>query len=302
MSSIKKLLKNPCKIIHILNRIGVSKIIPDALYLKIAYRAYHGESLNLEKPVSFNEKLQWLKLHDRNPAYTSMVDKYEVKKYISEIIGEEYVIPTLGVWEKFEDIDFDSLPEQFVLKCTHDSGGLVICKNKSDFDIETAKKKINKSLRKNFYYTAREWPYKNVKPRIIAEKYMEDIEAGELIDYKFYCFSGEPKLMFIGTERYIGDGPVKFDFFDMNFGHIDLTIEGHANAKVLPKKPQNFEKMKQFCMILSKDIPHVRVDFYEVNGKLFFGELTFFDSGGYQTFNPKDWDFILGSYINIPEK
>lgn len=170
---IKEIIKNPKTIIYILNN---KKIItlPDKAFIKLKYKDKFGKKINLNNPQTFNEKLQWLKLYDRNPEYTKMVDKYEVKKYVASIIGEEYIIPTLGVWNKFEDIDFNKLPDQFVLKCTHDSGGLVICKDKSKLDINEAKKKIEKSLKINYYYLSREWPYKNVKPQIIAEKYMVD--------------------------------------------------------------------------------------------------------------------------------
>ena len=177
MASLAKLLQNPAKIIHILDRVKIGRLIPDKAYLKLRFRADMGKKLNLKNPETYNEKLQWMKLYDRNPLYVKMVDKHEVKAYVSEQIGQEYVIPTLGVWDKVEDIDFDALPERFVLKCTHDSGGLVICKDKSKLNIEEAKQKLCKSLKNNFFYVGREWPYKNVKPRIIAETFMEDTET-----------------------------------------------------------------------------------------------------------------------------
>ena len=199
------------------------------------------KKLNLKDPKTFNEKLQWLKLYDRNPKYTQMVDKHEVKNYVASRIGSEYIIPTLGVWDKFEDIDFDSLPNQFVLKCTHDSGGLVICKNKSDLDIDATKRKINKCLKKNYYWHGREWPYKNLRPRIIAEQYMEDTSTKELRDYKFFCFDGEVKALFIASDRQVKGEETKFDFFDMEYNHLPFT-NGHPNARVMPEKPKGFEK------------------------------------------------------------
>lgn len=273
--------------------------IPDEPYLKIMYRLRMGKKLNLNDPQTFNEKLQWLKLHDRNPLYTTMVDKYEAKKYVASIIGDDYIIPTIGVWDKFDDIDFNTLPNQFVLKCTHDSGGLVICQNKNIFDIDSAKKKINTSLKTNFYWVAREWPYKNVKPRIIAEKYMEDSEDNELRDYKFFAFDGVAKALFIATDRKKKDEETKFDFFDINFKHLDLT-NGHPNADEIPHKPKCFDKMIELTQMISKKIPQVRVDFYEVNGKTFFGEITLSHWSGMKPFVPEEWDKIFGSWIKLP--
>ena len=207
-----------------------------------------------------------------------------------------YTIPTLGVWDKFEDIDFNSLPEQFVLKCTHDSEGLVIVKEKSQLNVEEAKEKIETALKQNFYYIGREWPYKNVKPRIIAEKYMEDHVDRELRDYKFFCFDGEPKLMFVASGRSLGH--TKFDYFDLEFNHLDIK-QKYPNANAPVRKPATFEKMIEFSKILSKGFPHVRVDFYEVDGKLYFGELTFYHFSGLMPFKPEKWDKILGDYLKI---
>ena len=416
--------------------------IPDKLYLQLLYRRVFNEKLNLDNPNKFNEKLFWLKLYDRRPEYTMMVDKYAVKQYVADKIGEEYVIPTLGVWDNPEDIDWDKLPDQFVLKCTHDSGGLVICRNKADLDKESAKEVLRKCLRRNYYWAGREWPYKNVPPRIIAEKYMEvrpgvkdlpdykwycfngeptycqvinsrsenetidffdiswkhqnfiglnpalhatiapekptDLEKqikiasklsekipfsrvdlysidqhtwfgeitlypaggtgkftpdsfnktiGELIklpgekrggviiselhngeikisqpdlpDYKFFCFDGVVKALFIGTERSTGD--VKFDYFDADFNHLDLVQEHPMSGKEF-SVPENFEKMKELASILSQGIPHARVDFYNIKGKVYFGEITFYHHGGVIPFHPESWDYTFGSWINLPEK
>lgn len=274
--------------------------MPDEEYLKLRFKVRMKKELNLDEPKTFNEKLQWLKLYDRNPEYTRMVDKYEAKKYVADIIGEEYIIPTLGVWDRFEDIDFDALPNQFVLKCTHDSGGLVIVKDKQNLDIKKAKNKIEKSLATNFYLRGREWPYKNVKPRIIAEVYMEDEKSGELPDYKYFCFNGEAKVMFIATERSAKE-ETKFDFYDMDFNHLPFT-NGHPNSTKNIEKPEKFDEMKILAEKLSKGIPQLRVDFYEVNGKIYFGELTFSHWGGFVPFNPPEWDLKLGEYITLPIK
>ena len=258
-----------------------------------------GCNLDLENPKTFNEKLQWLKIHDRKPIYTTMVDKYEVKRYVADLIGEEYIIPTLSVWEHFDDIDFDKLPEQFVLKCTHDSGGLVICRDKNKFDKKAAKKKIEKCLKRNYYYQGREWPYKNVKPRILAEKYMEDNTTQELRDYKFFCFNGEVKALYIASERQKSNIETKFDFFDTDFNHLDIK-NGHPNALVTPRKPVNFNKMKELSSKLSIGIPHLRVDFYEVDNKIYFGELTFSHMSGLMPFEPEEWDRVFGDWILLP--
>ena len=272
----------------------------DVRYLKRKYRAVFKKDLDLDIPKTFCEKLQWLKLYDRRPEYTRMVDKYEVKKFVAQKIGEEYVIPTLGVWDRFEDIDFASLPDRFVLKCTHDSGGLTICEDKTRFDKKKARLKIMECLNRNYYYHGREWPYKNVRPRIIAEKFMEDSICKELRDYKFFCFDGEPKALFVATERQQAD-ETKFDFFDMDYNHLDIR-NGHPNAKQMPQKPQNFEKMKQLASILSDGIPHLRVDFYEVDGKIYFGELTFSHWSGMMPFDPEEWDGIFGGWIKLPKE
>lgn len=276
-------------------------LMPDKLFLQWRYRRAFGKKIDFKNPKTFNEKLQWLKLYDRNPEYTTMVDKYAAKKYVADRIGEEYIIPTLGVWDRFEDIDFDKLPDQFVLKCTHDSGGLVICRDKSKFNISEARTKINNSLKCNFYYTGREWPYKNVKPRIIAEQYMEDATTSELRDYKFFCFDGVVKALFIASERQSKNDETKFDFFDEGFNHLPFT-NGHPNAEIAPAKPICFEQMKQLASQLSVGIPHLRVDFYEVDGRIYFGELTFYHWSGLMPFKPEEWDYKFGSWIALPKK
>lgn len=287
--------------LYFLEEIGVLNLLPDFFYLKLIYRIRIGRKLNLKNPQTYTEKIQWIKLFDRNPLYTKLVDKYEVKKYVANTIGTQYIIPTIGVWESFDDIKFDELPEQFVLKCTHDSGGLIICKNKSQLDIKAAKEKIEKCLNRSYYWHGREWPYKNVKPRIIAEEYMEDTETQELRDYKFFAFDGETKALFIATDRQKKGEETKFDFFDSNFQHLPL-INGHPNATIVPKKPVHFDEMKRLAGILSKGFPEVRVDFYEVNGKIYFGELTFAHWSGLTPFEPEKWDYRFGSWINLPKR
>ena len=285
--------------IAVFNALGARKVfnwMPDEMYLKIQYRLALHKRLDLKNPVTYNDKIQWLKIHDRRPEYTMMVDKYAVRDYIGKMIGEQYCIPLVGgPWKSFKEIDFDALPDQFVLKCNHDSGGLVICKDKSKLDKAAAEKKINKSLRRNFYWANREWPYKNVKPCIIAEQYMVDESGYELKDYKFFCFDGVPKAMFIATDR---NTHTKFDFFDMDFNHLPFT-NGHPCADHTPEKPKGFEEMKQLAGILSKGIKQVRVDFYEINGRVYFGELTFSHWSGMVPFEPEEWDYRFGEWINL---
>ena len=272
------------------------RVLPDKLYLSLLYKSRFGKKLDWQNPKTFNEKLQWLKLYDRRPKYTTYVDKYKVREYIAKTIGEEYLIPLLGVWDNPDEIDFAKLPNQFVLKCNHDSGGLCICKDKIKFDIYSAKEKLRKSLAKDYYIEGREWPYKNVPRRIIAEKYMIDNETNELRDYKFFCFNGIPKAMFIATDRFNKNEETKFDFFDMDFKHLDFT-HGHPNAISSPKKPKNFELMKMLAHKLSSGIPQIRIDFYEINGKVYFGEMTLFHHTGLVPFTPEKWDYIFGSWI-----
>ena len=270
---------------------------PDEKYIKKKFEATLGYPLNLDNPQTFNEKLQWLKLYDRKPIYTTMVDKYEVKQYVAAIIGEQYIIPTLGVWENFDEIDFDALPDQFVLKCTHDSGGLVIVKDKSKLDMETARKKIEKSLKTNYFYLGREWPYKNVKPRIIAEKYMEDHRTSELRDYKFFCFGGIAKCYKVDFDRFIRH---RANYFTVE-GEL-MTLGENVCPPDFGKEipiPQNLNKMTELAEKLSETMPFLRTDFYDVNGKVYFGELTFYPASGFGKFIYDGNDEMLGSWIKL---
>ena len=302
MSKIKKILKwGNYKIISFIGRILPDKLSYNENYLKLLYRSRMKKKLDLLNPKTYNEKLQWLKLYNRRPEYTNMVDKYEAKKYVEEKLGSnEIIIPTLGVWDKFDDIDFDKLPEQFVLKCTHDSGGVFICTNKKDFNIKKVRKKINRSLKKQYYSTTIEWPYKNVKPRIIAEKYMIDESGYELKDYKFFTFAGRVEALFIATDRN-SESETCFDFFDRDFKHLDLR-NGHPNSKKEIIKPKNYEQMIQIAEMIGKGIPHVRVDLYNVNGKIYFGEITFYHWSGLKPFEPEEWDYKFGEWIKLPNK
>ncbi len=277
------------------------RYLPDELLLKILYRQEMGESLNLKDPKKFSEKLQWLKLYNRRSEYTTMVDKYAVKKYIADKIGAEYIIPTLGVWKKPEDIDFDILPNSFVLKTTHGGGGggVVICKDKIAFDKKIAIKKLNNSLKQDIYKTYREWPYKNVPKRIIAEQYVEpDSITNDLLDYKFFCFNGKPKLCQVIAGR---ESVMTIDFYDRYWNHQPFHEPKDTIFSSTPnKRPKNLNLMWSLAEKLAKDIPFIRVDFYEVNGKVFFGEITFFPTSGFGGFKPDEWDEKFGTWLRLP--
>lgn len=260
-----------------------------------------GTRLDWENPKTFNEKLQWLKLYDRRPLYTTLVDKYRVKQWVSEKVGEDILVRTLSVFNSPDEIDLASLPDKFVLKCNHDSRSILICKDKSKFDIVSARKKLKENLKHNFYLDAREWPYKKVKRCILAEEYLEDSLTHELPDYKFFCFNGKVKALFIATGRNRKDIETCFDFFDLSFNHINVT-NGHPNASCTPNKPKNFEEMIRLAEILSEGIPQVRCDFYEVDGKIYFGEMTMFHWSGLTRFEPYSFDEMMGSWITLPKK
>lgn len=277
-----------------------SFLFPDKAYLSIMFKYRMGYSIDWSNPKSYSEKLQWLKLYDRNPLYTTLVDKYEVKKYVSEKIGDQYIAKLLGVWDTPNQIDYDLLPDKFVLKTTHGGGncGVVICKDKSSLDIQHTQKELESSMKYDLYKDSREWPYKNVKRRIIAEEYLEDAGTKELRDYKFFCFDGKVKALFVATERQTRKEPF-FNFFDENYNVIDVK-QGHPRAEVPPVKPTLFEEMKMISEKLSKGLPHVRVDLYEANGRVYFGELTFYHFGGMVPFEPSSWDETFGSWLHLP--
>ena len=297
MSKLLKMIKDPRCLLRRMLAAGNFEWMEDKAYLKLMYYAHFGKKLDLENPKTFNEKLQWLKLYDRKPEYSRMVDKYEAKHYVAEKLGEEYIIPTLGLWDRFDDIDFDTLPDQFVLKCTHDSGGLVIVKDKEKLDKAAAKKTIEKSLETNYFYSGREWPYKDVKPRIIAEVF----QGEDLKDYKLFCFGGKPEITLVCSERFTETGLCE-DFFDGDWNHLPLRRPNHGNNAGSIGKPAAFVQMKMFAEKLSRDIPFLRVDFYEIDGHLYFGEMTFYPASGMEGFTPSAWDLKLGDMITLPGK
>ena len=260
IDKIKQIIKKPSLVYLYLSYLGYFKNVPDEIHLKRLFKIMIGKPLNLNSPQTFNEKMQWLKINNRKNEYTNMVDKYEMKKIVSNLIGDSYVIPTIGVYERFDDIDFSILPKQFVIKCTHDSGGLVIVRDKSKLDINKARKKINKCLKKNYYYFSREWPYKYVKPRIIIEKYMSNGD-NDLIDYKVHNFNGVPKIILVCKQRFKNDGLTE-DFFDINWNHLDLKRPNHNNNSNKISKPSKIDEMIKISKMISQNIPFVRTDFY----------------------------------------
>lgn len=268
--------------------------MPDKWYLSFMFRSRMGYWMDWKNPKTFNEKLQWLKVYDRNPLYAKLVDKYEVRKYIAEKIGEEYLIPLLGVWDNVDDIDFEKLPNQFVLKCTHDSGSVIICKNKQEFNIREAKIKLSKALKVKYYLLSREWPYKNVKPRIISEQYLE---ATDLKDYKFQVYNGIVKNGFVCSKRFASDG-LHVTFFDRDWNLLKFT-KLYPRERELLSKPLFFEKMIRISEILAGSTRFVRVDFYEHNDKLYMGEMTFYPGAGFEKFTPVEWDEKIGNLIDL---
>ena len=282
-------------------------LFSDSLYLRLMYYFQLGKRLNLKHPKTFNEKMQWLKLHDRKPEYTTMVDKYAVKEYVANIIGQEYIIPTLGVWDSPKEIAWEELPRQFVLKTTHGGGskGVVICRDKATFNKANAVSRLLTAMKRDLYQKYREWPYKNVKHKVIAEKYLSENSGemnlnaknhGEIKDYKFFCFNGKPLYCGVFSDRWSSIGA---DYFDMEWTHLPFTLKGNPFSEIVPTKPLNFETMRLLASKLAAGHPHLRVDFYEVNSQVYFGELTFFSASGFGEFEPVEWDEIWGANINL---
>lgn len=267
-------------------------------FLSLRYRAVFHKKLDWNNPVSFSEKLQWMKVYGFNPEYTRLADKYLVKDWVRDTIGAQYIIPTLGVWDKASDIDFDYLPDRFVLKANHNSNGAIICKDKSTFDRDAARRELDSQLGRSYYKMCFETAYRDIRRKIIAEEYMQDEKTGELRDYKFFCFDGKVEAMLIASGR---RSRLTMDYFDKDFNHLPFK-RGHENADPYPEKPLCFEQMKELSSILSRGIPFVRVDLYEINGKIYFGEMTFYPASGMEPFTPEEWDYRFGEWLKLPEK
>lgn len=299
MDKLYKYARNPFLFFWRLGLDGHFKFIPDEVYLKICFRIRMGHWPDLKSPRTFSEKLQWLKLYDRRPEYPRLTDKVEVRKFVAATIGADHLIPLLGTWDTANEIDFDALPDQFVLKCTHDSDSVVICRDKSRLDVRRTRAALARHLAKNYFWASREWPYLNIRPRVLAEQFMQDESGTELKDYKFFCFDGEPKALFIASDRSSKTEETKFDFFDMDFRLLPFT-NGHPNSGRTLCRPNAFDQMVTLVRTLAKGLPHVRVDLYEINGHLYFGELTFAHWGGLTPFVPEEWDAIFGNWLTLP--
>ena len=305
MSKILDVLKSPKHLWLTLDQRGFFKWIPDKIYIIIKYKIKTNKKLDLRNPKSFNEKLQWLKLYDQNPAYIVMADKEAVKKYVASKIGEEHIVPTIGKWNDVDEINFNELPNQFVLKVNHDSGGIIVCKDKEKLDVEKAKKKIKKCLLSNGYWYGREWIYKEITPCIIAEKYLEEkehLDIQGLTDYKFYCFNGIPKFLYVAKSNFIdGEKNDLLSIYDLKWNQTPFQRIDHMPLPYKIERPDGFNQMIEFSKILSKDIPFVRVDWYEINGIVYFGEMTFFPGSGYGEFSPDKYNYIIGNWITLSD-
>ena len=287
-----------------LSNISPVRFVSDKQYLKCDYRIKMGHKLNLKDPKRFNEKLQWLKLYNRNPFYNIIVDKYAVREYIKEKIGDEYLIPLLGVWDKIEDVDYSKLPEQFVLKGTNDCGSVMICSDRKKFDFKKAKYILKRATTVKYYYTrGREWAYKDVQPRIIAEKFMVDESGYELKDYKFFCFNGEPKMIQVNFDRFNKSFDksmeTKKNLYDTEWNFLPFVHNYPSVSEAQIARPERLEDMLELARTLSKGFPFLRVDFYYINGRIYFGELTLYPASGYGAFTPDEWDYTLGSWIDL---
>ena len=300
LSGIMTYLKNPTarriKLLHILG-----DNLSDEDFTRKLYKIKTGKSLNLENPKTYTEKLQWLKLYDHRPEYTLMQDKYLIRDYVSKTIGDEYLIPLLGVWESANDIDFEVLPNQFVLKCNHDCASVVICRNKKTLNFEETRMKLDFCLKNNYYKSAREWAYKDIKPLIIAEKYMSNHNEKTLTDYKFFCCSGKAKMVLLASGEAHTDER-RLDYFDMSFNHLPITRGSMNGTGVKWRKPDDFDLLIQMAEKIAGNFPFIRVDFYIVEGHPYFGEIAFYPSAGLSEFSPREWEERVGSWIELPIK
>lgn len=296
---MKRWIENPWSIALSFARRGWLNALSDQAYLSIMYRAKLGKKLNLKTPKTFNEKMQWMKLYHRDPIYSSMVDKYEVKQIVATKIGAEHIVPVVGgPWQSVDEIDFDSLPDQFVVKTTHDCGGVRICKDKKSFDRNSAAAFLNRHMQRNYYLTCREWPYKNIVPRLFAEAYISDQTNPVLPVYKIFCFEGQPRV--VQAIRNDKQKDETIDYFDTQWNKLDLR-QNFPNSPVLPDRPENLDTMLDIARKLSQGHAFIRIDLYEANGCVYFSEYTFYSDAGFAEFHPDHWDETLGSWINLPE-
>lgn len=294
-------IKNPVYSFNYIISKGNFDNLSDKSYLQLLYKKNMGYPLNLNQPKTYNEKLQWLKLYNHNPLYTQLVDKYEVREYVTKKIGAKYLNTLYGVYDSFEEIDFKNLPEKFVLKATHTSGDFFICEDKSKLDLELLKEKIDNWLNRNYYQLHREWPYKNVKPRIICEKLLVQENNEELRDYRFFCFNGKPR--FIAVDFSITrKSKTRRNLYDLNWNLMDESISYPRELNIKLEKPKELEELITLSTKLTEGIPHARVDFYIIKNKIIFGEITFFHQAGMGEIHPESFNLKMGEWINIENK
>jgi hypothetical protein len=298
-TAISLLKNNPLGLFRAFGVNGLLNYIPDSIYLRIIFFTETKQKLDLKNPKTYNEKIQWLKLYNRRMEYISYCDKYDVRTIIQKILGEKYLIELIDVWDNVSDINWHALPDKFVLKCTHGSSSNIICKNKKSLDIYATEKKLRKWMKYNWYWFGREWPYKNVKPRIICEELLETYDGMTPIDYKFMCFNGEPKLIQVHRNRF--KRSYTKTYYDRDWNKTNI-IQGVPNSKFVEKKPSCFDEMIEISKKLSKDIPYIRVDLFEHKEAVYFGELTLYPTSGFENFSDVNHDILLGSWIDLGDK
>lgn len=298
-SKMQVFLKEPGKLLSSLAARGLFNWLPDKAYLRLVFRSRIGTSLDLDNVQTYNEKLQWLKLHYRPQEQVRLADKVEVRRYVQARIGAEYLIPILGVYDKVEDIPWNYMPNRFVLKCSHASSANIVCVDKSKLNIPKTQSQLQRWMRRNWFWYGREWPYLGIKPRILAEEFLDDGHQTGLVDYKFFCFDGHPRVLFVATDRQSAQEETKFDFYDLDWNKLPI-VNGHPNSSQVMEKPASFDEMLRIARELSRGFPHVRIDLYEVHGRVFFGEMTFYHYSGFTQFKPFKWDVIFGSWLKLP--
>lgn len=300
IGKLKKVLQKPRVLVKVLLDTKLSRLLTDRAHVKLAYWAGTGKKLHLKAPVTFNEKLQWLKLNDRRELYRICADKLRVRDYVAQQLGEEYLIPLLGSWERAADIDFEALPEQFVVKCNHNSGlGMCICKDKAQLDLPKVRKQLEEGLQQDYFYHRREWSYKDLPRRIVAEAFLSD-GSGTLADYKIHVFNGKARFILVCADRFEGSGLTE-DFYTPQWEHLDIRRPGIPNAKKPQEKPQLLSQLVECAEKLGQAFPFVRADFYVCGGRIYFGEMTFYPAGGATPFDPPHWDETFGSWLQLPE-
>ena len=298
LTIIKRLISGQSGLFYLLGLKGFFKGMDDEKYLKRMYKSKFKIPLDLEHPKAYTAKLQWLKLHDRKDIYTTFADKVAVRDYVAETLGPEYLVPVFAVYDSVDEIDWEALPQRFILKCSHGSGCNVICPDKSRLDTEKAKKQLSGWMKRSWFWFGREWAYKNITPRILCEHFIESSQGETPNDYKFLCFNGEPKLIQLHMNRYKAN--YTMDYYDTDWNKTEKSKKGTAISSEKAPMPRNLEKMKALAAILAKDTYFSRIDFYDADGKIYFGEITFFPTSGFSPFDDYEDDLRLGSCIRLP--